>query len=186
MEEAQAKYDRLIQAIATEKDELAYKELYQLLYPGVKRFAISYLRDYEQAEELGDDVMISLWRNKNKLSNIRNIKVYVLVLARHRCLDLLRVKKNRFEQLEDIHIDLQHDENSPENIVLTNELKAKITSAINSLPPQCKLVFHLIREEQLSYKEAAEVLSISVKTVDAHLVSAMKKIGFFLKKEYDH
>ena len=77
--------------------------------------------------------------------------------------------------------ELRSDE-SPEEIQINKELNEIINSAINELPERCRLIFLMAREEGLKYREIAEVLSISEKTVNAQMVTAIKKLTASLKK----
>ena len=75
------------------------------------------------------------------------------------------------------HITIQiHDEYSPEQQLITEEIFKKIHSAVQDLPPRCKMVFKLVREDGLKYDEVAEIMKISVNTVDAQMVIAVKRI----------
>lgn len=179
-----ANLTRLLEAIAVNNDKLAFKSLYFVLYPKLKVFINGFLKNSELSEELADDVMVTLWRNRSTLLKVKNIKVYAFVIAKNLCLDHFRKGSLLLTELND-EIDFVASFDTPEQILVTQELKIKIEQGIDSLPNQCKLVFYLIKEESLTYKEAAEILNISVKTVDAHLVAALKKISIFLKKEYN-
>jgi len=86
--------------------------------------------------------------------------------------------------LDDIEVDVIFDTQTPEQILINDELKKKLEVAIQALPTRCKLVFKLIKEDGLSYKEAADILNISVKTVDAHLVTSIKKLTSTLRVEF--
>ncbi|MNY30490.1 ECF RNA polymerase sigma-E factor [compost metagenome] len=77
------------------------------------------------------------------------------------------------------------DSLNPEQLLINGELKKKLEQATQSLPGKCQLVFKLIKEDGLSYKETASILNISVKTVDAHLVTAVKKLTTILKMEFN-
>lgn len=184
MQSDDLKISRLIEAISLNNDKLAFKGLYFVLYPKLKAFINGFVKNSEISEELADDVMITLWRNRATLMKVRNVKVYSFVMAKNLCVDHFRKGKLLLTELND-EMDFVSAFETPEQILVTKELRTKIQQGLNSLPPQCKLVFHLIKEERLSYKEAGEVLEISVKTVDAHLVAALKKIALFLKKEYN-
>jgi RNA polymerase sigma-70 factor (ECF subfamily) len=70
---------------------------------------------------------------------------------------------------------------SPESLLITRELQTRVQEAIDQLPPRCKLIFKLIKEDGLSYKEVAAILEISVKTVDAQLCLAFKKLALILQ-----
>ena len=56
-------------------------------------------------------------------------------------------------------------------------MRNRIQHAVNQLPPRCKIIFKLIKEDGLKYREVAEILNLSVKTVDNQLATALRKIG---------
>ena len=70
---------------------------------------------------------------------------------------------------------------NPESILITRELRSRIQDAIEQLPPRCKIIFKLIKEDGLSYKEVASIMEISVKTVDTQLYLALKKLAHLLE-----
>lgn len=175
----------LISHIAIYNSESAYQKLFKLLFPVLYRFSYCLLKSREQAEEVASDVMITLWRSREKLLEIQNIRVYAFVIARNLSLNILN-KNSRTQviSLDDIEIDLVLDNLNPEQILINTELKKKLEHATQTLPGRCKLVFKLVKEDGLSYKETAEILAISTKTVDAHLVAAIRKLAVILKTEF--
>lgn len=176
----------LVNSIALNNTQQAYKRLFDLLFPSLYRFAYSLLKSKEHAEEVASDVMIALWCDRKTLINIENIKVYAFVIARNKALNILKKQaKQEIIFLEDIDVDLRLNAPTPEQILINCELKEKLERAVQSLPTKCKLVFKLVKEEGLSYKETAEILKISVKTVDAHLVTAIKKLTSCLQVEFN-
>lgn len=165
--------------------ELAYKELFDLLYLPAKKFAFCILHSNEEAEEVAGDVMITLWKHRKTLSSINNVHVYALVIAKNLSLNILRNKsKSKITSLDGVDINFFFDSASPEQIIIDSELKSRLENAIRSLPPKCQLVFKLAKENSLSYKEISQILSISVKTVDAHLVAATQKLAKVFKSEF--
>ncbi len=182
-----AKYDvsALIYKIVWDGCETSYRHLFRIMYPPLKAFAFSILKSKEQAEEVASDVMITLWRDKHKLLEINNIMVYGYVIAKNRSLNLLKARNGREISIDEIEIDIVFNAPNPEQILITDELRKNLQQAMQCLPPKCKMVYRLVKEDGLSYKEVAEILSISVKTVDAHLVTAVKKISESIKSEYN-
>jgi len=121
-----------------------------------------------------------------KLLEVENIKVYAFVIARNLSLNILNKNaKQSMVSIEDIEIEVFLDNLTPEQIFINEELGKKLEIAIQALPNRCKLVFKLIKEEGLSYKDTATILNISTKTVDAHLVTAIKKLTTILKSEFN-
>lgn len=178
--------NRLVSQIALDNNQLAYKKLFKLLFPSLFRFSFTLLNSRELAEEVASDVMFALWKSRLKLMEVENIKVYAFVIARNLSLNALNKNSRQIVvSIEDIEIEVFLDNLTPEQIFINDELGKKLEIAIQALPTRCKLVFKLIKEEGLSYKDAATILNISTKTVDAHLVTAIKKLTAILKSEFN-
>lgn len=176
----------LISRIGLYNSEQAYETLFKQLFPSLYRFCFYLLKSRELAEETASDVMITLWRNRQKLSEVKNIKVYAFVIARNLSMNALKKSsKQEWISIDDVDMEIILDNLNPEQLLINGELKKKLERATEALPAQCKLVFKLIKEDGLSYKETASVLNISIKTVDAHLVSAIKKMTTVLQAEFN-
>lgn len=175
----------LLYSIAVNGDEPSYRRIFDLFFPSLKRFAGAFVKSPELAEEVASDVMIAVWENRERLPEIENIRVYLFVIAKNKCLNLLRSRQSRFTiSLDDVPIEVSFAGNDPEQLCINSEIRKKIEKAVNDLPQRCKLIFKLVKEENMSYKEAAEILDISVKTVDAQLVTALKKITQAIRLDY--
>jgi RNA polymerase sigma-70 factor (family 1) len=176
----------IVSRIALHNDEQAYKCLFDLLYNRLRIFAASILKSNDLAEEVACETMFSLWCNRTQLPGIANVKVYAYVIAKNKALNILKKDAHSLvSYIDEIDVDISFHDLTPEQILITEELKRGIEQVINTLPPKCKLIFRLIKEDGLSYKEVAQLLDISVKTVDAQLVTAVKRIGAVVKKEYN-
>ena len=176
----------IVNAIAINDSYIAYKKLFGLLFPSIKRFSYSLLKSPEQAEEVASDVMITLWRKRKTIASISNIRVYAFVIAKNLSLNIL--KKNsggRIVSLDDVSINLRVNNTTPEWILINDELRKSLNDAINGLPAQCKIIFRLVKEDGLSYKEVSEILDISTKTVDSQLVIANKRLSAAIRKEFN-
>lgn len=164
----------LIQNLALFDDRNAYRLLFEHFFPSLKRFAFSFTRNHESAEEIASDAMINIWRNRASLREIRDIHTYLFIAVKNISLNYLK-QQNRFPlaELEETELSPSH---SPEEQLLYREQQQIVQQAIRALPFKCQMAFRLVKEEGLSYKQTAAILDISVKTVDAHLVTAMSKI----------
>ena len=176
----------LLRNITVFQSEQAYRRLFNVLFPCLKGFAYSLLKSEDLANEVASDVMMTIWRKKDQLSDVQNLKVYAFVIAKNLSLNILKQRaRYKFVNLDDINVELSFFERSPEQILMYEEPKGKIKVATEGLPNKCKLVFKLVREEGFTYKEVGEILNISVKTVDAHLATAVRKITAELKLEFN-
>jgi RNA polymerase sigma-70 factor (ECF subfamily) len=164
--------------IALYDDETAYKELFSLFYKPLQQFAFTFTRSPEMSEEIVSDVFISIWQRRRQLEEIENLKVYLYISTKNAALKyLLKQQKEVAISIDNLHVELESQYNDPEQLMMTAEMLARAEQAISDLPPRCKLVFKLIKEDGLRYKEVAEILGISVKTIDNQLAIALQKIG---------
>lgn len=164
--------------IAEHEDLRAYKELYMLLFDGLHRFSFSLVKSREGAEEIVSDVFIKLWQIRSQLLQINNLKAYLYTTARNFSLNYIeKNSRNPASQLHDVDMETVVEFNSPEDLFISNETIKGIEQVVQGLPSQCKIVFQLVKEEGLKYKEVAAVLNISVFTVRNQMSIATKKIG---------
>ena len=176
----------IVNAIAIDDSYIAYKKLFGLFFPSIKRFSYSLLKSPEQAEEVASDVMITLWRNRKTIASISNIKAYAFVIAKNLSLNVLKKHSGgRIVSLDDLSINLRINNTTPEWILINDELRKSLNDAINGLPAQCKIIFRLFKEDGLSYKEVSEILDVSTKTVDSQLVIANKRLSVAIRKEFN-
>jgi RNA polymerase sigma-70 factor (family 1) len=177
---------RIVNSMAIDNSERSYKELFTLLFNPLRKFSFCLLKSQELAEEVAGDVMFILWKRRTELLLIENVQAYAFVIARNLSLDnLKKVSKTNTICIDDLNIDIFLHNDTPEQKLISAELKNALEEAVDALPPRGKLVFKLIKEDGFSYKEVAEILNISVKTVDAHLVTALKKMSLILAKEFN-
>jgi len=175
----------LLQRIQYHDDQQAFKQFYQLLFFKLYQFSYSYVQSKENAEEVVNDVFLSIWQKRDTLHTIININVYLYVAVKNASLNCLRKNKLRLPvSIDDLSTDHIHLASNPESLLITHELEMHIREAIESLPPRCKIIFKLIKEDGLSYKDVSAILEISVKTVDTQLYLALKKLSRILQPAF--
>ncbi|GAC1589200.1 MAG: RNA polymerase sigma-70 factor [Chitinophagaceae bacterium] len=179
---AAAKIKYLQEQIARNDDTAAYKELFVSFYNPLLRFAVTLVKSREQAEEVISDVFINIWEKRKRINSITNLKVYLFIAVKNTSLNYLsRQNKNLTESVDEAGMDLKSIYFDPEQLMVTAEMVARIKAAIEELPPKCKLIFKLVKEEELKYRDVAEILNISSKTVENQITIALKKIGNSIK-----
>jgi RNA polymerase sigma-70 factor (ECF subfamily) len=167
-----------IERVAQFNDQAAYEKIFLHFNDGLFRLACSFVKDEQVAEEIVSDTFINLWRNRMRLLEIENLKVYLYVSVKN--LSIKYLSRNKLQVdfgLNDIW--LQHvagTSRDPEDLMVSKEMLRSIHAAIEDLPPKCKLIFKLVREDGLRYKEIAQILNISVKTIDAQMAIASRRI----------
>jgi len=168
--------------IALSEDMKAYKELYLLMFDSLFQFSYSFVKSKQVAQELVSDVFIKLWQIRSQLNTIDNLKPYLFGITKNFSLNYLaRASKNLSIQLDDIELDEIDIESliefkNPEDVYISKEMIKNVMQAIQDLPPQCQIIFSLVKVEGLKYKEVAKLLDISVFTVRNQVAIATKKI----------
>lgn len=173
---------QLQMAFAENKDEQAYKRLFILLYTPAIRFSTLITKNEEAAEEIYSDAMMKLWFMGDKLNEINNLKTYLFVILKNSSLNYLKKNQNiPFISIDDINTDHLQSQ-SAEDYIHYKELNELLTKVINSLPPKCLMVYRLVKDEGFTYKQTAEILGLSINTIEGHMQNALQKINRHLKR----
>jgi RNA polymerase sigma-70 factor (ECF subfamily) len=156
-------------------DNAAFRLFYDHYYLKVYRFASYFIGSSLLIEEIVSDIFCIIWQNRGKLSRIDHFENYLYTITKNRAFYYRNENKMSFTELDSIS-DMLSDKEDPEYIAVDKELTVSLKEAIEELPERCRLIFLMAREEGLKYKEIAEILSISEKTVNAQMVLAIKKL----------
>lgn len=146
---------------------------YQLYFQDLCKYSLKYVSTNEIAEEVVSDVFCKIWIKRKSLIIDYSIKSYLFSAVRNQCIDYLRKTKHENLYSMDVALDLTSTYSTPEEEYLYYELNNKLDFAIESLPPRCKKVFRLSRENGFKYKEIASMLNISIKTVETQMRKAL-------------
>ncbi len=159
-------------------EQPAYKELFELFYTKLFRLAFMITKSRELSEEIVSDVFIAIWRKREDVLKIKNLRLYLYVSVKNTSFNYLaQLTKANIVSLEDIDFEPLQPFSNPEDLLVTKEMNQQLYKAIQSLPPRCRIIFKLVKEDGLSYKEAAELLNLSTGTIDNQLVLAIKKLS---------
>lgn len=177
----------LLQQIAA-GSQSAFRQVYLAFYGRLYQFALAIVKTREPAEEIVEDVFIRIWQQREGVPSIRNLRVYLYTATKNTALNYLsqKARASITEPFDHIQIELNGSAITPEQILITAEMYQKIQKAVESLPPRCKMIFKLVREDGLRYKEIAEILNISVNTIDVQMAIAVKRIAASLEAEFGH
>jgi RNA polymerase sigma-70 factor (family 1) len=167
--------DALIMRVIEHDDYMAFELLFKRMYTPLCQFCIKFVKSPEVAEELVSDVFYSIWKNRNRLI-VSSPKAYLFTSVRNKGFDHLRkVKKMVHCNLENATHLAADGVNSQEMLVM-DELTARLEQSVSKLPRQCKLIYELSRDQGLKYKEIAVILQVSVKTVETQMGRALKHL----------
>ncbi len=166
------------QRIASEDCQQSYRRLFHWFYKPLQQFAAAIVRSREQAEEIAADALVNVWRNRRQLPQIGNLRIYLYVSARNIALNYLKKQHRQSTlSLDDMMVEMGPVALNPEQLFISAEMVNRVQLAVHQLPPRCKLIFKLIREDGLKYKEVASILDISVNTIDNQMAIAFRRIS---------
>lgn len=162
----------------------AFRELYLQMYAPLMRFATIYTYSEQMAEDVLSDVFMKLWERRALLHEVQNLRVYLYTAIKNTALNHRNRQAAFADPEEEALGHVPASSPDPENIFISSETLKRIQQIVNQLPPRCKLIFQLAKEEGMRYKEIADILGISIKTIDNQLAIALNRIGKGLL-EYD-
>lgn len=168
-------------------DEQAFESLFLHYFPRIKGFISGILQNEEEAEDISQDIFVSMWQNRERLTNIENLNAYLFCVAKnavYRHIERSLLFRDFQEQQIDHALFTSTDNDSIEEELYAKELDFLISVAVEKMPPQRKQIYKMSRVEGISNDEIAKRLSISKRTVENHLTQALadirKIIGFFI------
>jgi RNA polymerase sigma-70 factor, ECF subfamily len=159
-------------------DESALGRLFELHYPRLVNDVYRLLRDEDASKDLVQDIFVELWKKRHDLDIHTSLRAYLKRAAVNRALNYIKAQR-RTLLMDDNERWSANPDTSPQEIDLLNRnetLEQSLYAAIETLPEKCRLVFSLSRFEQLSHKEIADQLNISVKTIENQITKAMKML----------
>lgn len=165
-----------------EGDEDAFCELYATYKNRLIYFAMRFLKSREYAEDVFQDAFTVVWQSRRFINPDASFSSYLYTIMRNRILNQLRNAANEEKLKESILSQaLDYTEDTKREVML-NDLKSLISHALQQLTPRQREIFEMSREAQLSHKEIADKLGISVNTVQEHISISLKLIRTYLIK----
>lgn len=161
-------------------DKPLFERLFKAHFVHLCNFAYQYIQDSDSAKDITQKVFINLWESREKIDPQKALKSYLFTSVRNRCLNYIRDQKKYRSHVLDIEIaDLEIGFEEGDSGI--SELEERIEAALNALPEKCRQVFEMSRYKNMKYKDIAEELEVSVKTVEAHMSKALKSLREQLK-----
>jgi RNA polymerase sigma-70 factor (ECF subfamily) len=166
-----------IQQRISDDDQEALQTLYNHYNKRLFQLAYAIVRSKETAEEVVGDVFIQVWRKRVRIRSLENFSFYLYVMTKNISRSYLRrYGHKRHIDLEEVALPFYQIDATPEDLMISGEALQRINKAINDLPPKCRLIFKLVKEDGLKYREVAELLHLNLKTVENQMGIAIKKI----------
>ncbi|GAG28590.1 unnamed protein product [marine sediment metagenome] len=144
-------------------------------------YAKEFIGDMDAAEEIVQGFFVKFWAERKQIRITSSVKAYLVMSVRNKCLDFLKHRKIMDKHNKEIQKEPPNKVEEGEEVIMTYELKEKIENSINALPRNCREIFKKSRYEGKKYSEIAGELGISIKTVEAQIGKALKKLREDLK-----
>lgn len=170
----------LIALIAKDNRE-AFAALYQRYWDKVFAVALHRLGDVHEAEEVVQEIFLSLWARRNSLKLTHSLQTYLSVAVKYRVINHLARQYRRQLHLNELTNTAPAILNNTVEWLNEKELRSQLEKGIGALPEKCRIVFLLSREENKTYAEIAAELNISQKTVEAHMGKALSTLRQSIK-----
>ena len=155
-------------------DKTGFNQLMTHLRPKLYRFALSFIRRTDEAEDVVQEVGIKLWERRSELDTMRSVEAYAMSAVRNRCLDYARSPHSRTSEMIEAY-DAPHEE-TPYKTLEQADMAAFVRKLIDRLPEQQQMVIRLRDIEGYELDEIAEIVGINEGAVRTNLSRARQKI----------
>jgi RNA polymerase sigma-70 factor (ECF subfamily) len=170
-------------------DEKTYEVIFKRYYAALCAYAFDLLKNEDVSEEIVQEIFLKLWENRATLEVRVSLKSYLYRIIHNQCLNFLKhdvvVKKLSQKYSQELQLNAELTLMTDQDFLLDSYfypgVENDIEMAVNSLPEQCKVVFHLSRYEMLGHEQIASRLNISVNTVKTQISRALEKLRSILK-----
>ena len=166
--------ERTVINLIKEGDGRAFEKIFRAYFKPLHAYAYTFTKDDEQAEEIVQNVFCRIWEKRDQLNPDGSIKAYLYRAVHNESVNHLKHQKTRTAFR--VHYDNNEEQTTGEasEKIMVAELDGHIQKALNELPLQCRIIFQLSRFENLKYREIADQLSLSVKTVENQMGKTLK------------
>lgn len=164
-------------------DHKAFERLYNLYFGKCYSFALFFTHSEDLAEEVVSEVFLTVWKRRERLPDIKDWESYLYISVRNQSVALLKKFRGRLgaNPAELFSIEIESDCENPEDKLVNEELEMIVQRAYGQLPERCGMIYYLVKSEGFSYKQVAEIMGISERTVNSQMTIAIKRLGTMLR-----
>lgn len=155
-------------------DDSAFEELFKTHFKALLSYASVMLYHDSHAEEIVQNVFVRIWEKRLLLDVQISVKAYLYKCVHNDCLNYLKHKKIRAKYQEHTTFSMDDKTENTSDRLILGELQNRLQGALNELPEQCRTIFQMSRFEDLKYREIADELGLSIKTVENQMGKALR------------
>jgi RNA polymerase sigma-70 factor, ECF subfamily len=168
--------DEALVALIAQRDKRALQQLYSRHHVRIYRFALRFLNDEAAAEDTVSEVFIDVWRQAERFEGRSQVTTWLLAIARHKALSLLRRRSS--EELDDEVAEFIEDpSDNPEVAMLKSQRASVLQDCLTQLSPAHREIVDLVYYHEKSVEEVAEIIAVPANTVKTRMFYARKRIG---------
>lgn len=170
--------NNLYTKMSIDDDEEAFEAIFEMLHSPLYHWAFSFVKSKENSEDIVIESFSKLWEGRKKYV-ISNLTSFMYTLVKNQSLDIINSLRNRTKHIsfDDIEFSLQRYQYSPEHKYIEQEDVDIINIVIDSLPAKEKAALYMAREQKLTYKEIAEIMGVSTRSVERYINKSITTIS---------
>jgi RNA polymerase sigma-70 factor (ECF subfamily) len=155
-------------------DEAAFEKVFKTHFKALHAYAATITRDEAAAEEIVQNIFVKLWERSEGLTIAGSLTSYLYKAVYNESLNYLKHQKVKLAYRQHLSFTMNNATDHAAKEASLKELEQRLLAAMNELPEQCRTIFQLSRFEELRYREIADHLQISIKTVENQMGKALK------------
>lgn len=155
-------------------DGKAFEAMYKSYYARLGHFLLRYLHSQKAAEDVLQNLFVKIWNNRTNLKPHGTLRAYLYAAARNHALNYIEKNKNESHSDLNDYPHLEAEPAYPEETIEYKEFVQAFRVVVQQLPEKRRQIFLLHREDKLTYREIAEVLGLSIKTVETQMTRSIK------------
>ncbi len=156
--------------------ETYFEDIYKEYFRRLFAYALTITKSKVLAQDIVSDVFFNLWNAREELYSIKQLKSYLFTSVKNRSISALSDNPVSFQREDHDDVITAVEKVDPEELMIESELQDFIDQSIEKLPPQCQLVFNMVKGQKKSHAEVANELGITTDTVKYHISAALKKL----------
>jgi RNA polymerase sigma-70 factor (ECF subfamily) len=172
--------DKELAHLLTKNDEKAFRELYIRYRDKLWHFSYAFLKSEDDASDIVQEIFMRIWELRSFIDPERSLSSFIYTMARNRILNFFRDMDVEIQVKQSLSKKSPIETETAESSLIFSEYQQILADAIEQLPPKRKRIFNMSRVDQLSHKEIAVQLNISVNTVQEHISESLH----FIKKYF--
>ncbi len=155
-------------------NERVFETVFRKYYQSLCNYACGILKDMDDAEEVVQSIFLKFWEQRESIEINVSLKSYLYRAVHNTCLN--RLKHLKIQEVHKLYVGNYYEENhdSATEMMDKTDLESRISNALEKLPEQCRLIFKMSRFEELKYQEIADILGLSIKTIENQIGKALK------------